>query len=1063
MMGPGKIRQSWRALSIGVAATLLGCAVLGIGIADRLDRFGLNLHFQRFGSIKADPRIVLVDIDDQALALMPEWPWPRRRFAQLVTTLDELGAEAIVLDLVFADPTAPRSADARLSRHYDLESSSLVMGDPASAGLIYDDNELHDALSLAGNVYIGTTASIVHTRDGRPPLHVTSRRSRGSSNPSADYDLRINQAVDWLQHESAIDADSLARRFPHGDKNETSRLLLIARAILLLEESYSHTESQAISSLAKGDADSDTLRAVWPTAKRVAASRLARQFFDQRGEADWPAFLRFALPDVPPHALTPDRATLIQAFRAERSWRLIQPKWSALQHGARPTLPTAHDIVLPLDKIAEASRGVGLVSFVPDEVDGRLRSIPLLSVARDRLLPHLGFLVAANLTGVSGDDITIQSGRIDVGELRVPIDRRGETLINWHTTSGSARWEELFTHIPVTRVLEIALNRETIEDNRKRLGLAWAELVKARHKETPAEYNEYVRLVNERWAHAEVPDELNERISGIEQEALAWLERMVNLWRPIEPQDVNERAERDQIMRWHETLALRQLAERIRESDQRLERRNAELLAELRPQLDGTVCLVGYTASAQADLVATPIDDNMPGVMAHANVINMFLQGRFIRTASLWTDLLLLALAGLLVTWNAAHRGPLMSLILSLALALALFALGGVMFYVTGIHLATIPMIVGLTLPWGAVTVYRQLTEERSRRSFERALGQYTSPAVAARIAENADARDLAPQSAQVTCFFCDLEGFTALSERLGPERTRQVLNPYLQNVSRVLAERNAIVNKFIGDGVFAFFNAPILPCDDHGRAGCEAALQAVASTQGTTRPGQGVLSAGEVRLTMRVGLATGTVFVGDYGSDTKLDYTCIGDTVNVASRLENANKVLGTTILVDQATHDHYATTQEVAAPIRTATTPIRTATVRERVSTTTQEIAAPIRTATVRERVHNHDALQFRPVGLIEVPGRIQPVSAFELIGHASEVDESRRRFIEQFEAAIRHYQVCEWGLCLAILKECAQIDPHDQLVRLYSHAATRLQQTGAPDNWNRALEHVRNNSRS
>ena len=109
------------------------------------------------------------------------------------------------------------------------------------------------------------------------------------------------------------------------------------------------------------------------------------------------------------------------------------------------------------------------------------------------------------------------------------------------------------------------------------------------------------------------------------------------------------------------------------------------------------------------------------------------------------------------------------------------------------------------------------------------------------------------------------------------------------------------MVNKFLGDGVFAFFNAPIRPCPDHAGAGCAAALEAVEALH-KLNPKTATDGAGEP-LVMRIGISTGNVFVGDYGNDAKLDYTCIGDTVNVASRLQTANKVLGTTILVDEVT----------------------------------------------------------------------------------------------------------------------------------------------------------------
>jgi len=343
-------------------------------------------------------------------------------------------------------------------------------------------------------------------------------------------------------------------------------------------------------------------------------------------------------------------------------------------------------------------------------------------------------------------------------------------------------------------------------------------------------------------------------------------------------------------------------------------------------------------------VVATPVDPAMPGVMVHANVINMFLQNRFAAAATLVVNLGLLFAAGITATVLTTTCRPRVSVPLVLALGAGLLALGATLFATMTYHLASI-VAVGVTgFAWASVTAYRQATEERARRAFHRALAQYTSPAVATRIAERTRADDLAPQQAFVTCFFSDLADFTRLSERLGPQRTRGLLEPYLRGISAALLDHGAIVNKFMGDGVFAFFNAPILPCPDHAAAACESALAAqaaIARWNDQRRP------SGELGLlTVRIGLSTGEAFVGDYGSDMKLDYTCIGDTVNLGSRLERANKTFGTAILVDEAT----------------------------------RRLAG--------------DGFAFRSLGRIEVAGKAAPVCVYELVGRADSVDASARK---------------------------------------------------------------------
>ena len=120
----------------------------------------------------------------------------------------------------------------------------------------------------------------------------------------------------------------------------------------------------------------------------------------------------------------------------------------------------------------------------------------------------------------------------------------------------------------------------------------------------------------------------------------------------------------------------------------------------------------------------------------------------------------------------------------------------------------------------------------------------------------------MSPVPATVTCFFSDLQSFTELSERLGPERTRVVLNPYLQRMSQLLVEHEALVNKFMGDGIFAFFNAPIWPCSNHSERACSCALASLPALSKLNR--ESIATTGDEPLVMRIGLATGETFVGD-------------------------------------------------------------------------------------------------------------------------------------------------------------------------------------------------------
>ncbi|UCC31844.1 MAG: CHASE2 domain-containing protein, partial [Phycisphaerales bacterium] len=888
--------------------TIAGCAAFALGLLDRLDNYELDLQFRYLGTINSDERIVLVDINDHALYTVGDWPWPRRRYAQIVQTLSELGAEAIALDLILSEPASPRSQYADLGPHYDLDSEPIELGDRSEDPIIYDDDELRDAIADAGNVYLAMFFRL--------------------SPPGVDRKAVLGSALDVLQREPDIELQSfntaLRGTFPAvADTFVDEGFYHQVRIITLLKDDF----ALGASSLARklGDRQSVSLRMVeehLPSAKRLVAQREAEHFLEEHPDGNWREFFESVLPGASFDAETPDRNDLILAYRWQDAFRAVAKGSPPVAKGLEGRIPQAYDLTLPVEKFAKAAKGVGFVSFERERGGGVVREIPLAADASGALMLQLGLLVALDTLGIDRSSIAYERGHLSIGTgpaaRRLPLTPNGLTLLNWHAPPFSRSWVDSFSHIPVTRVLEIALNTEAAAHNDKLYGLAMAELVELRHADTHAAYTDYVRLVNRRLAlreQAAAADhkagapisrelaDLEVNITRIEGEAVTWVRRAYRLWENEEPLDDTERRQRDNVRDLYAKFGEGQLAGRLESLNDKLAARTQTLLEELRPQIEGKTCLVGYTASGVADLVTSPVYSSMPGVMAHANILNMMLQDRPAVRAPGCVSLVIILASGITIAVVTCGRGPLFSLASLIVLAAVILGIGGLVFRISTYHIASMVAATQVCVVWACVTAYRQFTEERVRRHFQRALAQYTSPAVAARIAASASPVDLAPQPAQVTCFFSDLHGFTRLSEQLGAERTRLVLNPYLRAMSRVLVEHGAIINKFMGDGIFAFFNAPIWQCANHSEAACACALASLAALRDLSRQEK---SAGDHEpLLMRIGISTGEVFVGDYGSDTKLDYTCIGDTVNLGARLEEANKTHGTAVLVDSVTRE--------------------------------------------------------------------------------------------------------------------------------------------------------------
>ena len=268
--------------------------------------------------------------------------------------------------------------------------------------------------------------------------------------------------------------------------------------------------------------------------------------------------------------------------------------------------------------------------------------------------------------------------------------------------------------------------------------------------------------------------------------------------------------------------------------------------------------------------------------------------------------------------------------------------------------------------------------KERIRETF----GQYVDPRIVKNLLENRIGADKGERQV-MTVFFSDLEGFTRLCEGLTPDAAVRFLNRYFSMMSEVVRSQQGIVDKYIGDSVMAFWGPPFTDPADHARLGCIAALDQMERLEAfrTWLPEMfGVRDSVPV-VNVRMGIASGEVTVGNIGSETSRGYTVIGDTVNLASRLEQANKFYGTRILVSEAT----------------------------------RKLAG--------------DTLAFREIDSLRVSGKQEPVRVFELMDYADALSEAGQRLVQAYEAALTRYRSQDWDEAEAAFCECLVLVPGDR----------------------------------
>jgi len=324
-------------------------------------------------------------------------------------------------------------------------------------------------------------------------------------------------------------------------------------------------------------------------------------------------------------------------------------------------------------------------------------------------------------------------------------------------------------------------------------------------------------------------------------------------------------------------------------------------------QIEGRIILVGTSAAGLKDTRATPLEPAVPGVEIQAQVIEQMLTGaRLVRPD--WARGAEMVLAGVLGL-ALAFALPRVPAVAAGAAGLAVLAAiaAGSWFAFTRADLLLDPMTPGTAVVavylFGVLALYRD--EQKQKRWVREVFGRFVSPKVAERLAEHPERLVLGGETRRLTILFCDLRDFTTLSETMDAQALTRFMNAYLTPMTEVVLAHGGTIDKYIGDAIMAFWNAP-MDDPDHARNAVDCALAMSARLDQLNASWRAAAEAeGRRFLQVRcgVGLATGDCCVGNLGSDQRLEYSALGDDVNLASRIEGATKGLGADILVSEAT----------------------------------------------------------------------------------------------------------------------------------------------------------------
>jgi adenylate cyclase len=313
----------------------------------------------------------------------------------------------------------------------------------------------------------------------------------------------------------------------------------------------------------------------------------------------------------------------------------------------------------------------------------------------------------------------------------------------------------------------------------------------------------------------------------------------------------------------------------------------------------GSYVFFGMSAPGLFDLRPTPVSGVYPGVEIHATILDNLLSNDFIRAVPAWV----LAVLTILVTLTAGVATSYVSGIFKsfsvYGISILLPVVVCVMAYTNGFWLPLVVQEAGVTVTLFSAGVIYYSTEGRQKLFIKNAFKQYLSPAVIEELIRHPERLKLGGERRELSIFFSDLEGFTSISERLEPEALTALLNEYLTAMTDIIQEEGGTVDKYEGDAIIAFWNAPLQQAN-HAMQSVRAAMRCQAKLA-ELRPSIRERIGRDLR--MRIGINSGPAVVGNLGSHTRFDYTMLGDAVNLASRLEGINKQFGTYTILSGAT----------------------------------------------------------------------------------------------------------------------------------------------------------------
>ncbi len=422
--------------------------------------------------------------------------------------------------------------------------------------------------------------------------------------------------------------------------------------------------------------------------------------------------------------------------------------------------------------------------------------------------------------------------------------------------------------------------------------------------------------------------------------------------------------------------------------------------------LKNKIAIFGTSAAGLLDLRTTPLESAYPGVEVHANIVQGILDQTIKHKPEymIGFEILLIFLLGGILTFVLPMLSPTWSTVTALISVVVILLLDHYTWNTLMVIMPVASPLILIFMLYMMNMSYGFFVESRGKRHLTHLFGQYVPPDLVDEMSHNLNEINLDGEIRNMSVLFTDVRGFTSISEKMEPKELTEFINAFLTPLTEVIHKNRGTIDKYMGDAIMAFWGAP-LKDPQHGRNALNAGMDMLQAIKKLNRKFK---SKGQPEIKIGIGINTGEMNVGNKGSEFRVDYTVLGDAVNLGSRLEGLTKNYGVDFIVNESTR-------------------------------------------------YEVPEFEYRMLDSVRVKGKNKPVTIFEPIGLIENIDKTERKRIKEFHHALELYKQQSWDNAEQTLFQLSQQEPERLIYKIYLDRIAFFRANPPDKNWDGVFTHT------